>query len=128
MRRSFCVAVRLGRLGAAVFRAAGFLGAPKMNFIACEAVACGPGSVAVRLPGGAVIEVEAHGDGVALGRAALLEPEFAAKIAADEADQIETSAKGRLDELDLPPGLVEWYTTTGRDILPPLAGIDEYTP
>ena len=46
---------------------AGFLGAPKMNFIACEAVACGPGTVAVRLPGGAVIEVEAHADGVAPG-------------------------------------------------------------
>jgi len=35
---------------------AGFLGAPKMNFIACVAVASGPGTVAVRLPGGAVIE------------------------------------------------------------------------
>src|SRR5450830_1712073 len=46
---------------------AGFLGAPKMNFIACEAVACGPGTVTVRLPGGAVIEVEAHGDAVAPG-------------------------------------------------------------
>ena len=70
----------------------------------------------------------AHGDAVALGRAALLEPEFAAKIAAGEADQIETSAKGRLDELDLPAALVTWYTTTGRDVLPPLAGIDEYAP
>ena len=46
---------------------ASFLGAPKMNFIACEAVACGPGTVAVRLPGGAVIDVEAQGDGVAPG-------------------------------------------------------------
>ena len=46
---------------------AGFLGAPKMNFIACEAVACGSGTVAVRLPGGAVIAVEAQGDGVAPG-------------------------------------------------------------
>ncbi len=46
---------------------AGFLGAPKMNFIACEAVACGPGTVAVRLPGGAVIDVEAQGNGVAPG-------------------------------------------------------------
>ena len=46
---------------------AGFLGAPKMNFVACEAVACGPGSVAVRLPGGAVIDVEAQGNGVAPG-------------------------------------------------------------
>ncbi|MCC7641532.1 MULTISPECIES: ABC transporter ATP-binding protein [unclassified Janthinobacterium] len=46
---------------------AGFLGAPKMNFIACEAVACGPGSVSMRLPGGTVIDVEAQGDGVAPG-------------------------------------------------------------
>ena len=46
---------------------ASFLGAPKMNFIACEAVACGPGTVAVRLPGGAVIDVEAQGNGVAPG-------------------------------------------------------------
>ncbi|AQR68175.1 ABC transporter [Janthinobacterium sp. LM6] len=46
---------------------AGFLGAPKMNFIACEAVACGPGSVAVRLPGGTVIDVEAQGGSVAPG-------------------------------------------------------------
>ena len=47
---------------------AGFLGAPKMNFIACEAVAASPGTVAVRLPGGAVVEVEAHGDAVAPGQ------------------------------------------------------------
>ena len=46
---------------------AGFLGAPKMNFIACEAVAASPGSVAVRLPGGAVIDVEAQGASVAPG-------------------------------------------------------------
>ncbi|MDN2673619.1 sn-glycerol-3-phosphate ABC transporter ATP-binding protein UgpC [Janthinobacterium sp. SUN026] len=46
---------------------AGFLGAPKMNFIACAAVASGPGSVAVRLPGGAVIDVEAQGGSVAPG-------------------------------------------------------------
>ncbi|MDN2679567.1 sn-glycerol-3-phosphate ABC transporter ATP-binding protein UgpC [Janthinobacterium sp. SUN033] len=46
---------------------AGFLGAPKMNFIACTAVANGPGSVAVRLPGGAVIDVEAQGGSVAPG-------------------------------------------------------------
>ncbi|PHV20547.1 ABC transporter [Janthinobacterium sp. BJB446] len=46
---------------------AGFLGAPKMNFIACTAVASGPGSVAVRLPGGTVIDVEAQGGSVAPG-------------------------------------------------------------
>ena len=36
---------------------AGFLGAPKMNFIACEAVACGPVR-GVRLPGGAADDEE----------------------------------------------------------------------
>ncbi|MGK5074103.1 ABC transporter ATP-binding protein [Janthinobacterium sp. ZB1P44] len=46
---------------------AGFLGAPRMNFIACEAAAASPGSVAVRLPGGAVIDVEAQGASVAPG-------------------------------------------------------------
>ena len=46
---------------------AGFLGAPKMNFIACVAVAASPGTVAVRLPGGAVIDVEAQGQSVTPG-------------------------------------------------------------
>ncbi|WP_215405081.1 sn-glycerol-3-phosphate ABC transporter ATP-binding protein UgpC [Janthinobacterium sp. JC611] len=46
---------------------AGFLGAPKMNFIACVVVAASPGSVAVRLPGGAVLDVEAQGESVAPG-------------------------------------------------------------
>ncbi|PHV17351.1 ABC transporter [Janthinobacterium sp. BJB303] len=46
---------------------AGFLGAPKMNCIACVAVASTPGAVSVRLPGGAVIGVEANGAGVAPG-------------------------------------------------------------
>ncbi len=68
----------------------------------------------------------AHGDLVAIGRAALTEPEFAAKIGAGHADQIATTVKGRLDDLALPPGLVEWYTTTGRGLLPPLEGIDEH--
>lgn len=68
-----------------------------------------------------------HGDLVAIGRAALIEPEFAAKLAADRLDEIETTVKGRLDALDLPAGLIEWYTTPpGRDSLPPLPGIDEY--
>jgi multiple sugar transport system ATP-binding protein len=46
---------------------AGFLGAPKMNFIACEVVACSRRTVAVRVPGGGVIEVEAQGDAVVPG-------------------------------------------------------------
>jgi len=68
-----------------------------------------------------------HGDLVAIGRAALVEPEFGAKLAGDRLDEIETTVKGRLDTLALPAGLIEWYTTPpGRDGLPPLPGIDEY--
>lgn len=74
------------------------------------------------------IRAREHGDLVAIGRAALVEPEFAAKLAAWRADEIETSVKGRFTELDLPRGLQEWYTTTGRALLPPLEGIDEYLP
>ena len=46
---------------------AGFLGAPKMNFMPCVAVACGAATVAVHLPGGAVIEVAANGQAAAPG-------------------------------------------------------------
>lgn len=66
-----------------------------------------------------------HGDLVAIGRAALIEPEFAAKLAAGRADEVATSVKGRQDDVVLPPGLVEWYRTTGKGLLPPLEGIDE---
>jgi multiple sugar transport system ATP-binding protein len=38
---------------------AGFLGTPKMNFIPAEVVAVGGGRVSVRLPGGAVVGVDA---------------------------------------------------------------------
>lgn len=67
-----------------------------------------------------------HGDIVAIGRAALVEPEFAGKIAAGDGDRIEVSVKGRLHELALPAGLVEWYRGSGRAVLPPLPGFDEY--
>lgn len=68
----------------------------------------------------------AHGDLVALGRAALIEPQFAAKVAQGRGDRIETSVKGRLDDLALPAGLIEWYAGAGRGQLPPLEGLDEY--
>jgi 2,4-dienoyl-CoA reductase-like NADH-dependent reductase (Old Yellow Enzyme family) len=66
-----------------------------------------------------------HGDLVAVGRAALIEPDLAAKLATGRADEIATSVKGRAGDLALPSGLVEWYRTTGRGLLPPLEGIDE---
>lgn len=69
----------------------------------------------------------AHGDLVAIGRAALAEPEFAAKIGAGHPDEIETNVKGRFTDLDLPVGLIDWYTITpGREVLPPMPGIDDY--
>lgn len=67
-----------------------------------------------------------HGDIVAIGRAALIEPEFASKIAVAKGDQIETTIAGRLGDLDLPATLIEWYTGNRRHLLPPLPGIEEY--
>ena len=46
---------------------AGFLGAPKMNLLNCVAIATADGMVTVRLPGGAVLAVEADGGAVAAG-------------------------------------------------------------
>src|SRR5450830_119751 len=46
---------------------AGFLGAPKMNFIPCTAVAGDGQKVSVRLPGGAVIDIVANGSAIANG-------------------------------------------------------------
>ena len=46
---------------------AGFLGAPKMNLLACTAAACSAGTVTVQLDGGAVIEVAAQGGAVQAG-------------------------------------------------------------
>ena len=69
-----------------------------------------------------------YGDIVAIGRAALMEPEFTGKIVAGKADDIATSVAGRFHDLDLPAGLIDWYLTTGRTLLPPLPGIEEYLP
>ncbi|MBY0242101.1 MAG: sn-glycerol-3-phosphate ABC transporter ATP-binding protein UgpC [Burkholderiaceae bacterium] len=46
---------------------AGFLGSPKMNFLPVEAVAGAPDFIAVRLAGGAVVEVTAAGDDAVRG-------------------------------------------------------------
>ena len=46
---------------------AGFLGAPKMNLLACVAVASDAATVTVRLPGGAVLAVAADGGAVTAG-------------------------------------------------------------
>ncbi len=51
---------------------AGFLGTPKMNFIEARVVHAGAARVAVRLPGGALIEVEADGGAARPGEAVTL--------------------------------------------------------
>ncbi|MES2742165.1 MAG: sn-glycerol-3-phosphate ABC transporter ATP-binding protein UgpC [Pseudomonadota bacterium] len=51
---------------------AGFLGTPKMNFIGATVVQAGPTRIAVRLPGGAVIEVAADGTLARVGDALTL--------------------------------------------------------
>ncbi|MFH5824567.1 hypothetical protein [Georgenia sp. AZ-5] len=68
----------------------------------------------------------AHGDLVAVGRAALVEPQFARKATEGRTDEIETSVEGRLVDLDLPAGLVEWYRGSGRSVLPPVPGLAQY--
>ncbi len=69
---------------------------------------------------------QGYGDLVAIGRAALIEPEFAAKIADGRGDQIVTSVEGHLHDLDLPTGLIDWYLGDEGRSLPPLPGLDAY--
>jgi len=64
---------------------AGFLGAPKMNLLACVAVATDAATVTVRLPGGALLAVAADGSGVTAGERLSLgvRAEHIATVAAD---------------------------------------------
>jgi NADH:flavin oxidoreductases, Old Yellow Enzyme family len=73
------------------------------------------------------IDALRHGDIVAIGRAALIEPKFAAKIIAGHPDEIETSIAGRLDRLAWPKGLIAAYTGPFGKVLPPMPGIEEYS-
>lgn len=74
------------------------------------------------------VEALAHGDLVAIGRAALVEPEFAAKIAEDRADEVHTSVKGRMDDLAWPSGLIGFLASSGIATMLPIDGLDEYLP
>lgn len=69
---------------------------------------------------------EGHGDLVALGRAALVDPDFATKIAAGRGDSIATSVEGRLHDLALPTGLIDWYLGGDGAVLPALPGLRSY--
>lgn len=67
-----------------------------------------------------------HGDIVAIGREALIDPKFAAKITSGHPEQIETSVAGRLDDLAWTTGLITAYTGAFGDIMPPMPGLEEY--
>ncbi|MFC6254821.1 NADH-dependent flavin oxidoreductase [Secundilactobacillus hailunensis] len=63
-----------------------------------------------------------YGDIVAIGRQALIEPEFAGKILAGKSDEVCTSiAKGDVEKLGLKDHLIKWFTAPGSP-LPPLPG------
>jgi 2,4-dienoyl-CoA reductase-like NADH-dependent reductase (Old Yellow Enzyme family) len=65
----------------------------------------------------------AHLEIVALGRAVLVDPDFAAKIEAGHPEDIETSVSGRLDQLAFPPILKDFWMLEGTP-LPPLKGLN----
>ncbi len=67
-----------------------------------------------------------HGDIVAIGREALIDPKFAAKIVAGHPEEIEGSIAGRLDDLAWPTRLVANYAGPFGAVMPPMPGIEEY--
>ncbi|WP_213993059.1 NADH-dependent flavin oxidoreductase [Sodalis sp. dw_96] len=65
-----------------------------------------------------------HGDIVAIGREALIEPEFALKIKENRIDEIASAiSKESFSRLALPDRLTEWYLSENNS-LPPLPGVD----
>lgn len=68
----------------------------------------------------------AHADLVAIGRAALIEPEFAAKIANGHEADLHITMAGRLNDLAWPPGLLHHYTTEPmKSDMPPMPGLED---
>lgn len=67
-----------------------------------------------------------HGDIVALGRAALMEPQFIKKIRMNQTDQIRTAIKEDVLELNIPSKAVDMFNVDGS-IWPPLNGLKDHT-
>lgn len=64
-----------------------------------------------------------HGDIVAIGRSAIMEPQFAKKIKERRADEIVTTVKDEtIDDLAIPEGAIRWFTAEDSQ-LPPLPGL-----
>ena len=64
-----------------------------------------------------------HGDIVALGRAALMEPQFAKKIREDRADEIIVTVENNLENLAIPEKIIQMFRMEGTP-LPPLPGVE----
>jgi 2,4-dienoyl-CoA reductase-like NADH-dependent reductase (Old Yellow Enzyme family) len=65
-----------------------------------------------------------HGDIVAIGRAAIVEPQFARKVREGREEEIATSVENRLETLAIPDKAIEWFTMDGSP-LPPLSGLNK---
>lgn len=63
-----------------------------------------------------------HGDIVALGRAALIEPQFTKKIKEDRANEIRTEVEQNLDSLNIPEKAIATFKME-NSIWPPLPGL-----
>ena len=66
----------------------------------------------------------AHGDMVAIARAALIDPEFTEKIKTQRVDEIYTSVEGRVDELAIPKTLLGYYQYGDSSKLPKIKGFN----
>lgn len=64
-----------------------------------------------------------HGDIIAIGRAALIEPQFAKKIKENRADEIMTTVENNLQHLAIPEKIIEMFKMEDTP-LPPLPGIE----
>lgn len=65
-----------------------------------------------------------HGDIVALGRLALIEPQFIRKIRENRAQEIHTAIKQNLDELNIPKKAIAMFKME-NSIWPPLPGLED---
>jgi hypothetical protein len=60
---------------------------------------------------------------MALGRAALMEPQFAKKISEDRADEIIVTVENNLENLAIPEKIIQMFRMEGSP-LPPLPGVN----
>jgi 2,4-dienoyl-CoA reductase-like NADH-dependent reductase (Old Yellow Enzyme family) len=63
-----------------------------------------------------------HGDIAAIGRGALVEPEFTKKIREGSANKIRTSVDNNLTDLEIPKKAIQWFKMEDSP-LPPLPGL-----